>query len=73
LFYDKILLDKSCLEKFEKRLSMICEQLLINRNHIYKNKFINTVSIKMIEQYVLQYECWAKNIKRQIINLYFKI
>ena len=32
---------------------MLYEQLLINRNHIYKNKFTNTVSIKSIEQYFL--------------------
>ena len=70
LFYDKILLAKSCLDKFEKRLCMLYEQLLINRNCIYKNKLINTVSMKSIEQYALRYQCWAKSIQRQIINLH---
>ena len=46
LFYDKILLAKSCLEKFEKRLCTLYEQLLINRSFIYKNKFKNTASEK---------------------------
>ena len=49
---------------------MFYEQLLINRNNIYKNKFTNTVSIKMIEQYVLRYKCWAKSGKNYIINSY---
>ena len=71
LFYDKILLAKSCLEKFEKRLCMLYEQLLINRNCIYKNKFINTVFVRLVEQYVLRYKCWAKSVQKQIINLHF--
>ena len=53
LFYDKILLAKPCLEKFEKRLCMLYEQLLINKTCIYKNKFTNSGFIEMIRQYVL--------------------
>ena len=71
LFYDKILLAKPCLEKFEKRLCMLYEQLLIDKNSIYKNKFTNTVFVKSIVQYVLRYQCRAKSIRKQIINLYF--
>ena len=71
LVFDKILLAKSFLDKFEKRLSMLYEQLLINRNCIYKNKFINTVSMKSIEQYVYRCECRAKSIQKRIINLHF--
>ena len=70
LFYDKILLAKSCLDKFEKRLSMLYEQLLINRNCIYKNKFTNTIFVKLIVQYVLRYQCWAKPFSKQTSNLY---
>jgi hypothetical protein len=65
LFYDKILLAKSCLAKFEKRLNMLYKQLLINKNCIYKNKFMNTIFIKLMEQYVLRYKYWAKDIKNK--------
>ena len=29
----------------------------------------NTISMKSMEQYVLRYQCWAKSIKKQIINI----
>ena len=72
-FIDKILLAKSCLDKFEKSLSMLCEQLLINIKRIYKDRFINTFYTKSIEQCVLRYRCWSKNIIKQIINLRFNM
>ncbi len=73
LFYDKILLAKTCLDNFEKCLSMLYEQLLINRNSIYKNKFINTVSIKSIKQYVLRFKCWAKSLVNNSYPLYYEL
>lgn len=48
---------------------MLYEQLLINRSCIYKNKFTNTASIKIIKRYCLKYECWFQSIKTQIITL----
>ena len=29
--------------------------------------------MKSIEQYIFKYECWAKSIKKQIIDWYYRL
>ncbi len=58
--YDKIILAKSYLAKFEKRLSKLYEQLSKCKNSSYKNPFTTTVLFKKIELYVLRFRQWAR-------------
>ncbi len=62
----KILLSKSCLAKFEKRLSMLCEQLLKSKSINFKNKLTNTALLKKIELYVLRFGRWAKIVQQPV-------
>jgi RNA-directed DNA polymerase len=52
LSYNKIILAKSCLDKFEKRLCVLYEQLLKSKSSNYKNTFTTTALLKKIELYV---------------------
>ncbi len=55
LNYDKMILAKSCLAKFEKRLSKLYEQLPKSKNSNYKNTFTTIALLKKIELYVLRF------------------
>jgi RNA-directed DNA polymerase len=46
LNYNQMILAKSCLTKFEKRLSKLYEQLSKCKSSSYKNKFIATALLK---------------------------
>ncbi len=70
LSYDKIILAKSCLAKFKKRLSVLYEQLLKCTSSSYKNKFMTTALLKKIEQYVLRFGQWIKVLQRTVIKNY---
>jgi RNA-directed DNA polymerase len=68
LNYDKMILAKSCLAKFEKRLSALYEQLLKSKSSSYKNKFATTAILKKIELYVWQFGRWAKIVQQTVIK-----
>lgn len=68
LSYNKIILAKSCLAKFEKRLSALYEQLSKSKSSSYKNKFTTTALLKKIELYVFQFGKWAKVVRRTVIK-----
>ncbi len=70
LSYDKIILAKSCLAKFEKRLSALYEQLSKCKSGSYKNTFTTTALLKKIELYVLRFGQWAKVVLRAVIKKY---
>jgi RNA-directed DNA polymerase len=68
LKYDKIILAKSCLAKFEKRLSALYEQLSKNKSSSYKNAITATALLKKIELYVLRFGRWAKIVQQTVIK-----
>ena len=68
LSYDKMILAKSCLAKFEKRLSVLYEQLFKSKNSSYKNTFTNNALLKKIEPYVLRFGQWAKVVHQVAIK-----
>jgi hypothetical protein len=68
LKYDKMILAKSCLAKFKKRLSKLYEQLSKCKRSSYKNKFIATALLKKIELYVWRFKRWARLVRRSVIN-----
>ena len=55
LSYNKIILAKSCLAKFEKRLSKLYEQLSKSKSSSYKNTFTTNALLKKIELYVWRF------------------
>jgi hypothetical protein len=63
LNYNKIILAKLCLARFENSLSTLYEQLLKCRSSSHKNKFMTTGLIKKIEQYVLRFGKWVKIVQ----------
>jgi hypothetical protein len=68
LSYNKIILAKSCLAKFEKRLSKLYEQLLKFKSSSYKNTFTTTALLKKIELYVWRFGRWASGVRRSVIK-----
>jgi hypothetical protein len=68
LSYNKMILAKSCLAKFEKRLSKLYEQLSKCKRSNYKNKFIATALLKKIELYVWRFKRWARLVRRSMIK-----
>jgi retron-type reverse transcriptase len=68
LSYNKIILAKSCLAKFEKRLSKLYEQLSKCKSSSYKNTFTTTALLKKIELYVWRFELWAWVVRRSVIK-----
>ncbi len=68
LSYNKIVLAKSCLAKFEKRLSVLYEQLLKSKRSSYKNTFTTTALLKKIELYVLKFGRWACVVRQAVIK-----
>ena len=68
LSYDKMTLAKSCLAKFEKRLSALYEQLLKSKKSSYKNKFTTTVLLKKIKLYVWRFGQWAMVVQQTVIK-----
>ena len=70
LNYDNILLAKSCLAKFEKRLSELYEQLSNSKSSNSKNKFTTTALLKKIELYVLRFGKWAKTVQHIVTTNY---
>jgi hypothetical protein len=68
LSYNKIILAKSCLAKFEKRLSKLYEQLSKCKSSSYKNEFITIALLKNIELYVWQFGQWAKVVRQRVIK-----
>jgi RNA-directed DNA polymerase len=65
---DKIILAKSCLAKFEKRLSKLYEQLLKCKSSSYKNTFTTITLLKKIELYVLRFGQWAMVVQQIVIK-----
>ncbi len=68
LSYDKIILAKSCLAKFEKRLSKLYEQLSKCKSSSYKNTFTTTALLQKIELYVWRFGRWASVVRRLVIK-----
>ena len=68
LNYNKIILAKSCLAKFEKRLSKLYEQLSKCKSSSYKNKFTTTALLKKIELYVWRFGRWASVVLQTVIK-----
>ncbi len=68
LSYDKIILAKSCLAKFEKRLSKLYEQLSKCKSSSYKNTFTTTALLKKIELYVWRFGRWAKIVRQMVLK-----
>ena len=68
LNYNKIILAKSCLAKFEKRLSVLYEQLSKCKRNGYKNKLIANALLKKIELYVWRFKRWASVVRRSVIK-----
>ena len=68
LKYDKIILAKSCLAKFEKRLSALYEQLSKSKSSSYKNAITTAALLKKIELYVLRFGQWAKVVQQTVIK-----
>jgi hypothetical protein len=68
LNYDKIILAKSCLAKFEKRLSKLYEQLLKSKSSSYKNTFTTTGLLKKIELYVWRFKRRTIIVKQTVIQ-----
>ena len=68
LNYNKIILTKSCLDKFEKRLSKLYEQLSKCKSSSYKNNFTITALLKKIELYVLKFGRWARVVQQTVIK-----
>ncbi len=68
LSYNKIMLAKSCLAKFEKRLSKLYEQLSKCKSSIYKNTFTTTALHKKIELYVWRFRRWAVAVLQTVIK-----
>jgi hypothetical protein len=68
LSYNKIILAKSCLDKFDKRLSKLYEQLSKCKNSSYKHTFITTVLLKKIEYCVWRFERWAVGVTGSVIK-----
>ncbi len=65
-----MVLAKSCLAKFEKRLSALYEQLSKSKSSSYKNKFMTTALLKKIELYVLRFALWAKVVQQTVRGKY---
>jgi hypothetical protein len=65
---DKIILAKSCLAKFEKRLSKLYEQLSKCKSSSYENTFTTTSLLKKIELYVWQFKRWAWVVRLSVIK-----
>jgi len=57
LSYDKMILARSCLAKFEKSLSTLYEQLSKSKRSSYKNKFKTTALLK--KNRALRLAIWA--------------
>jgi hypothetical protein len=68
LSYNKMISAKSCLAKFEKRLSALYEQRLKCKRSIYKNAITTTALLKKIELYVLRFKQWAKIVRLTVIK-----
>jgi hypothetical protein len=68
LNYDKMILAKSCLAKFEKRLSALYEQLSKCKNSSYKNKFMTSSLLKKIELYVWRFGRWARVAQKKVLK-----
>ena len=68
LSYNKIILAKSCLAKFEKRLSKLYEQLSKCKSSSYKNTFTTTALLKKIELYVWRFGRWASIVLQTVIK-----
>jgi hypothetical protein len=68
LSYDKIILAKSCLAKFEKRLSKLYERLLKSKRGCCKNTFTTTSLFKKIELYVYRFGWWAMVMQQPVIQ-----
>ncbi len=68
LSYDKMILARLCLAKFEKRLSALYEQLSKSKSSSYKNKFKTTALHKKIELYVWQFGRWAKVVRQTVLK-----
>ena len=68
LSYDKIILAKSCLAKFEKRLSKLYEQLSKFKRCSYENTFTTTALRKKIELYVWRFGRWASVVRQEVIK-----
>jgi hypothetical protein len=68
LRYDKIILAKSCLANFEKRLSKLYEQLSKCKSSSYKNTFTTTELLKKIELYVWRFGRWARFVRQTVIK-----
>jgi hypothetical protein len=59
-----MILAKSCLAKFEKRLSALYEQLSKSKSSSYKKKFTTTALLKKIELYVLRFGQWVRFVQQ---------
>ncbi len=68
LSYNKIILAKSCLAKFKKRLSVLYEQLSKFKRSSYKNTFTTTALLKKIELYVWRFGRWASVVRQAVIK-----
>jgi hypothetical protein len=68
LNYDNILLAKSCLAKFKKRLSKLYEQLSKFKSSSYKNKFTTIALLKKIELYVWRFGRWASVVLQTVVK-----
>ena len=68
LSYNKIILAKSCLAKFEKRLSKLYEQLSKSKSSSYKNTFTTNALLKKIELYVWRFGRWAIVVLQTVIK-----
>ncbi len=67
LSYNIMILAKSCLAKFEKRLSALYERLSKCKSSSYKNTSTTTALLKKIELYVLRFAQWAKVVQQSVI------
>jgi hypothetical protein len=66
-----MIIARSCLAKFEKRLSALYEQLSKCKSSSYKNKFTTTALLKKVELYVWRFGQWAKGVRQVVIkNIY---
>jgi hypothetical protein len=61
-----MILAKSCLAKFKKRLSALYEQLVKCKRSSCKNKFIATALLKKIKLYVLRFGRWAMIMQQTV-------
>ena len=62
------MLAKSCLAKFEKRLSALYEQLSKSKSSSYKNTFTTNALLKKIELYVWRFGRWAIVVLQTVIK-----